>query len=366
MTSKRGAPFSEETDRPPLKRSELADPLPHRSKLWRYLSVLAILGLAIYFFLSRFVAMERAAFAISRLRFWFVLLAMGAEVLSYCGSGYLLRTAVRLAGRPVSVVDGALMTAGANSVGTLGGGAIGTAGMAYFWLRRRGINPGAAGLGGWLPVVCDNMVLAVLSLAGFLLMVRLGKSPHVFVAGFGLSIVFLAALITVLIWSATHRDELEPLATSIGRFAAKIRRRPSEASRITAGVARFLDGWDALLEGGWRGPVLGAILNASFDMLALALMFRAANYHVSLGVLVAGYALPQLLGKLTIILGGVGVVEAGMIGLYSVLGIPAKTAVIAVLAYRLASFWLPTLAGVLLIPYLDRASMRASDSVPVP
>ena len=44
------------------------------------------------------------------------------------------------------------MTAGANSVGTLGGGVLGTAGMTYLWLSRRGVSAGAAGLGGWLPI----------------------------------------------------------------------------------------------------------------------------------------------------------------------------------------------------------------------
>jgi hypothetical protein len=34
------------------------------------------------------------------------------------------------------------MTLAANSVGTLGGGASGTAGMTYLWLRRRGVNCG--------------------------------------------------------------------------------------------------------------------------------------------------------------------------------------------------------------------------------
>jgi uncharacterized protein (TIRG00374 family) len=73
-----------------------------------------------------------------------------------------------------------------------------------------------------------------------------------------------------------------------------------------------------------------------------------------MAVLVAGYGIPQLLGKLTVILGGIGVVEASMMGLYTLLGAPKPTVVVVVLVYRLLSFWIPTLVGIALIPYLER------------
>ena len=110
--------------------------------------------------------MGHAFQVISNLRISFVALSIAAQLFSYAGSGYLLRAVVRLASKPISLVDGALMTAGANSVGTLGGGVIGTAGMTYLWLRRRGVNPGAAGLGGWLPIFLNNTVLATVSSLG--------------------------------------------------------------------------------------------------------------------------------------------------------------------------------------------------------
>jgi uncharacterized protein (TIRG00374 family) len=53
------------------------------------------------------------------------------------------------------------------------------------------------------------------------------------------------------------------------------------------------------------------------------------------------------------ILGGVGVVETTMVGLYAVLGVPTTIAVVVVLVYRLFSFWMPTLAGIALVPYLE-------------
>ena len=109
--------------------------------------------------------------------------------------------------------------------------------------------------------------------------------------------------------------------------------------------------------------MLGALINIGFDMLTLAFLFLATGHGVTVAVLVAGYGVPQLLGKITVILGGVGVVEATMIGLYSTLGVPRPIAVVVVLAYRLLSFWLPTLAGVALATYFERSTAGVSGAV---
>jgi len=62
-------------------------------------------------------------------------------------------------------------------------------------------------------------------------------------------------------------------------------------------------------------------------------------------VLVMGYFLGTL-GSLLPLPGGIGGVEGGMIGAFVAFGEPAGRAVIAVLAYRAISFWLPTLPGI--------------------
>jgi len=58
-----------------------------------------------------------------------------------------------------------------------------------------------------------------------------------------------------------------------------------------------------------------------------------------------GYFLGTL-GSLLPLPGGIGGVEGGMIGAFVAFGVPADRAVIAVLAYRAISFWLPTLPGI--------------------
>jgi uncharacterized protein (TIRG00374 family) len=53
----------------------------------------------------------------------------------------------------------------------------------------------------------------------------------------------------------------------------------------------------------------------------------------------------MVLGMIPITPGGLGFVEAGLTGLLALAGVQTADAVLAVLAYRLVSFWLPLPAG---------------------
>ena len=333
--------------------------LPTRTKVRRYLFLLIVLGLSVYFLLPRFTQIQHALEVASTLKMPFVILALGAQVLSYLGSGYLLRAVVRLA-KPFSIVEGALLTAGANTVGTLGGGVLGTAGMTYLWLRQRGVHAGAAGLGGWIPIFLNDATLSIVTLLGLLTSIALNKFSSLLAVALVIAVLILAVGMGTLLWSLTHREKLLPLAMAITNFMARFRRKSHDPQGTEVAVGRLLKAWDALvLKGGWRGPAAGAALNTGFDMLTLAFLFLSAGHGVSLLVLVAGYGVPQLLGKLTVILGGIGVVETTMVGLYSILGVPTAIAVVVVLVYRLISFWLPTLAGIALVPYLEHKKYTA-------
>jgi glycosyltransferase 2 family protein len=350
---------------PPETPYTNAVPLPPKRRLRRNLLLLLFVGAALYFFLPRWAVMQQALTVLSHLSIPFVALAVAAQVLSYLGSGYLLRSVVRASPRPISVLHGALVTLAANSIGTLGGGAPGTAAMTYLWLRRHGVNRGAAGLGGWIPIFLNLGGLAVVSLGGLFVLIHLKKSSTVLALGLGLVMLILLGGLGTLVWLRTHRHKLHGVAAAIAKFAAKLRRKPVHPPKIEVAVEQLLEGWDALVQGGWRRPVLGAIVNTGGDMLTLGFLFLAAGNHLSGALLLAGYGVPQLIGKLTVILGGAGVVETSMIALYVILGVPKPAAIVAVLGYRLFSFWLPTVIGLGLVPFLG-ARDRQIESTDAP
>ena len=64
-----------------------------------------------------------------------------------------------------------------------------------------------------------------------------------------------------------------------------------------------------------------------------------------------------MLGNLLPLPGGIGGVEGGMIGAFAAFNVDAGLAVVAVLAYRAFTFWLPTAAR------RDRVSSAAGKTV---
>jgi uncharacterized protein (TIRG00374 family) len=70
-----------------------------------------------------------------------------------------------------------------------------------------------------------------------------------------------------------------------------------------------------------------------------------------------------MLGNLLPLPGGVGGVEGGMVGAFAAFDVDASTALVAVLAYRAISVWLPALPGVVALATLRRGDERelASD-----
>jgi uncharacterized membrane protein YbhN (UPF0104 family) len=106
-----------------------------------------------------------------------------------------------------------------------------------------------------------------------------------------------------------------------------------------------------------RPGLLGAVVYWGFDIAALGFSFRAFGGHPQVAIIVLGYFLGTL-GSLLPLPGGIGGVEGAMIGSFVAFGVPAGQAVIAVLAYRAISFWLPTLPGI--VGYLSlRRTVRA-------
>jgi uncharacterized membrane protein YbhN (UPF0104 family) len=90
--------------------------------------------------------------------------------------------------------------------------------------------------------------------------------------------------------------------------------------------------------------LLGAIVYWGFDIATLWACFHAFGHPPPVAAIVMAYFIGALANTLPLP-GGFGGVEGGMIGAFLVFGTSASLAVLAVLAYRLISFWLPTLPG---------------------
>lgn len=324
--------------------------------VWRYLLPVLLLILAVHILLPQVSAFEHALWVIRRMLIWATVCAVIAQVLSYLGSGYLLRAIVAVVGQEFSVVRGALITAAASSIGLVAGGLLAGVAATYRWVRSSGVSVEGAILAGWLPTIFNNGALIVAAIAGLLHLLIVHELSTLQVISFALILLLLGLIIGGVLWSVRHRMRFVRLVVWIATRWAKLRRQTYDPAKTEVAVGKLFSAWDVLHTGGWRGPALGAVLNVFFDMLTLYFLFIAAGHGVGLGILLVGYGLPQLFGKMTFMPGGIGVVESTMAAMYDGLGIPNGVSIVVIFAYRFISFWLPTLLGFMFVPYLQRAS----------
>jgi uncharacterized protein (TIRG00374 family) len=95
----------------------------------------------------------------------------------------------------------------------------------------------------------------------------------------------------------------------------------------------------------WKTALLLSSGRLAFDFITLLACIWATGTKPQPSLVLLAYAVGGLLGLIPITPGGLGIVEAGLSGMLILAGIPGGAAVLATLAYRIISYWLPALAG---------------------
>jgi glycosyltransferase 2 family protein len=311
----------------------------------RVLPIVIVLGLLVHFVLPRIDTIASALQTLRTMRPWAVALAVVMESLSYIANGALLQSIVALMGERISLRRSAAIEVGAGTVAVVAAGALGFGASIYRWTRNSGLSQRTAMLASWLPSVFDSitMVLFGLMSAGALLFHHdLSRTTLIALV---IVVTVLAAIIGTIVVLLARNDWLIALSTFAARTIQKI--KPSvDDVRFVESAQRAASTWHTLKGGGWIRPGLCSFLVLTFDLLCLRYALLAAGQHPTFTVLLAGYGVPILLGRASFIPGGIAVIEVAMAAVLSGLGIPASDAVVAVLVYRLISFWIPSLIGI--------------------
>ncbi len=183
---------------------------------------------------------------------------------------------------------------------------------------------------------------------GSLVIVGVGLYLHVFAgpAPFAITIVpaiFGAVVIALVTGMSLLPRDIDRIVVSHSHgdnFSSRIARRLATVpSTAATGVRTAI----ALVRGGDPG-LLGAIAWWGFDIATLWACFHAFGYSPPKAVIVMAYFVGWIANTLPLP-GGLGGVEGGLIGAFTAFGVSVQAAVVAVLAYRAFSFWLPTLPG---------------------
>jgi uncharacterized protein (TIRG00374 family) len=121
------------------------------------------------------------------------------------------------------------------------------------------------------------------------------------------------------------------------------RRRP--VSRVPEELLADRDFIRTALGLRWPAALLAAVGNTGFDYLALLMALRAVGADPRPSLVLLAYAAAELLALIPLTPGGLGFVEAGLVGTLTLAGVSGPGALAATLLYRLVSFWLPIPAG---------------------
>jgi uncharacterized membrane protein YbhN (UPF0104 family) len=160
-------------------------------------------------------------------------------------------------------------------------------------------------------------------------------------AGAALFVLMVALGAACVIWD-------RPLILA-GRATQAIRNRVRKDREPLTGLPqRLLSERDIVLSvlgREWWEALLLAAGRWLLDYLTLVAALYAVDARPHVSLVLLAFCTAQLLGTMPLTPGGLGFVEAGLTGTLALAGVGGGAAVLATLAYRLVSFWLPIPAG---------------------
>jgi len=326
-------------------------------RLIRYLLPLMIIGLAAVIVLPQITTLENSILVVRSMSVWLVGLAVIAQICSYLGSGYLLKVIVELGQSRLSIARGMLITMAAASIGMVAGGWVSAAATTYRWIGKGEDATEEAALAGVLPPLYNNALLVIVTVIGLVYLLINHQLSSEQVVGYSLFLAIIGSGILIVIYGIKHQAIVERIVLRSVSFLMRLLRRAYDVTPMRTMMGDIFGGLALLRKRGWIKSALGSCMNIGFDMLTLYLLFIAAGHAANVGVLMAGYSLSFLLAKGAFFIpGGVGVIESGMVAIYTTLGIPGPICAVVILSYRLFSFWIPSLLGFAVSGYLQKTS----------
>jgi uncharacterized protein (TIRG00374 family) len=234
-----------------------------------------------------------------------------------------------------------------NAFGRIVPGGVAAAGaMQYAMLIRAGVAPAAAASG---------MTASSLLVFGMLLALPLFAAPAILFGapvdpGLGRAAAIGGAVFVTLIAVGAAAIVYDRPLELAGRAVQWVRNRVLRGRRaalsgVPARLIRERDEVRDVLGKRWWEAVLFAAGRWVLDYLTLLAALTAVHADPRASTVLLAFCAAQLLGTLPLTPGGLGFVEAGLTGTLALAGVPAGAAVVATLAYRLVSFWLPIPAG---------------------
>lgn len=233
-----------------------------------------------------------------------------------------------------------------NSFGRVVPGGVAAAGAMQYAMLVRGGVPAAAAASGMTAssLLIFGTLLALPVLATPAIIGGVAVDPHLTRAALGGALLFVllvGAGVACVIWDRPlilAGRATQSVHNRLRRKHAPVTGLPERLLRERDVILRVLgrQWWEALLLAGGRWVL---------DYLTLIAALYAVGASPRASLVLLAFCAAQILGTMPLTPGGLGFVEAGLTGTLALAGVGGGAAVVATLAYRLVSFWLPIPAG---------------------
>lgn len=225
------------------------------------------------------------------------------------------------------------------------GGAAAGAALQYRMLTVGGMPPTAVGAGLTTVSLLTTVTVFILPILTMPAIIGGTPVPASLMAGAWLGVAAAVLMMALGAFLLFTDKLLTSLARMIQWFLGRFRRVDAPGEDMSKRLLAERDSIKATLGDAWLRAGLATVGKWGFDYFALLAALAAVGAEASPSVLLLAYVSAAFLAMIPITPGGLGFVEAGLTGTLVLAGVSAGDAALAVLLYRLFSYWMPIPAG---------------------
>jgi uncharacterized protein (TIRG00374 family) len=249
------------------------------------------------------------------------------------------------------------------------GGLSGFAVRLYFFIRQS-IPSGTAVIISLVQTFLTNVILLLFVVAGFAYVLTAHdlRGQALIITSTLLFFFIIAAGIAMLLLfhRMLRRRTLFLMAEAVHWFLHRFFPRHKPARVHIWRFQRNLNrGIEFLLERKRRmaAPTVWIVVDWYFTMLILYGGFLSVRYPIPMSYVVVGFAVGIILSLVSLVPGGLGVMEGSMAAIFASLGVPFETAVVAVLIFRVTYYLMPMIISVFFFRGMLLQGTRAAPDI---
>jgi len=332
-----GAPKQPEESRHFLNQRNHA----RRRALSRGFKVVATL-VVVYFLILNIPGLRNAVDQLSDVKPGLLVLGLGLELVALFCYSIMTRAALGPVGHHMSALHLFRIQLSTRALSSLvpGGSAAGSA-LGYRLMVASGVPGPDAGFALATAGLASAVVLNFILWAGLIISIPLRGVNPVYGSAAIAGIILMGIAVAIIFGLIEGQERSERILRSVARRLRLNEDRAGEAIRHVGARMQELAADRSLL----RRLVFWASANWLIDAAALWVFLRAFGGSVPPDGLIVAFGLANVLAAIPLTPGGLGIVEGTYVPVLVGFGLRRATAVVGVVSYRIAQYWLPIMIG---------------------